>query len=165
MISADGGQVGVIFGNSLVRADLGLMEYYTSVSDIAGTVDLHTNHAAIRFYPIHLFTKKSIRLAPYLNAGLTYDRYKFYGHYASNNSGPVNYSAPEPFLGAIKQVNTSLGIGLEYKILDAYDFVHLFTEAKWGGPVKQEIPGSEFGHTQLGRKMMVSVGVGFGRYK
>jgi len=161
-VSLDGGQAGVIFGNRIARAEIGLLEYYSSVSNIVGTIDQHSNHAAIRFYPAGLLTKKRLRVEPYLNAGITYNRYKFYGHYISSTGSPVNYSAPDPFLGGIAQTNTSMGLGFEFNILDEYDFVHLFTELKWGKPAAKQTGSPEFTDMHLGRKTTINIGFTFG---
>ena len=166
-VSADGGQIGVTFGNKVFRGDVGLIGYYSSVSDIAGTIDVYTNHATVKLYPADLLIKKSYssRLEPYINTGITYDRYKFYGRYALNDKNNGNYSGPEPFLGAIRQINASIGIGLEFKIIDQYDFVHLFSELKWNKPIGNFNTRAEFDDTHLSGNTVFNIGLAFGYYR
>ncbi len=161
IVSVDGGQAGIIFGNKIFRGELGLIGYYSSISNVAGTIDLYTNHATVRFYPMSLGAKSSQRLEPYVNAGFSYDRFKFYGHYALKDESNKNYSGPEPFLGSIKQVNTSVGIGLEFKIIDQYDFVHLFTEMRWYKAMNNS-SSSSFDNTQLSANTVINIGLSFG---
>jgi hypothetical protein len=164
VVSVDGGQVGLTFGSRVVRGDIGLIGYYSSVTDIAGTIDLYTNHATVKLYPAGLLTKKNYRLEPYINVGIAYDRYKFYGHYAQNGERMGNYSGQEPFLGVIKQTSSTVGIGLEFKILDQYDFVHLFTDLKWSRPLTN-VSSSEFDHTRLSGNTIFNIGLAFGYHR
>jgi hypothetical protein len=165
IVSVDGGQIGVTFGSSVLRGDIGLLGYYSSISDIAGTIDFYTNHATVKFYPISLLTKKHLRFEPYMAAGATYDRYKFYGHYAFKDQGSSNYSGPEPFLGAIKRTSTAVGIGLEFRIIDKYDFIHLFTEMKMSKPKGNVKSSAEFTDTRLGGNTYFNIGVAFGYHR
>jgi hypothetical protein len=164
-VSVEGGQVGITFGNRTLRGDLGLIGYYSSVSNIAGTIDYYTNHATIKFYPVSLLTKKHLRFEPYLAAGATYDRYKFYGHYALEDQGSSNYSGNEPFLGAIRRTSTCVGIGMEFRIIDEYDFIHLFTELKMSKPKSNVRSSIEFADTRVGGNTYFNIGVAFGYYR
>jgi hypothetical protein len=164
VVSVDGGQVGLTLGTKVVRGDIGLIGYYSSVSDIAGTIDFYTNYATVKFYPASLLTKRNYKLEPYINAGIAYDRYKFYGHYALNGESMGNYGAPEPFLGAIKQTSSTVGIGLEFKIADQYDFIHLFTELRWSSPLSN-VSSSEFDDTFLSGNRIFNIGLAFGYHR
>jgi hypothetical protein len=164
MVSVGGGQLGITWGNNLFRADLGLIGYYSSVSNIAGTIDLYTNHLSVKFYPSNLFSKRRPRLDPYISTGLMYDRYKFYGHYTQETSN-VNYSAPEPYLGCVKETAAMLGAGLEFRIIDEVDFVHFFSEVKWSTNLTSMTTTKQMGNTHAGDNMIINVGLSFGYHR
>ncbi len=126
-VGQEGGRVGIILGNRVVQANVQLLGYFFSTSSMAGSIDLYENGVSVNFYPMALLFNKEVRVEPYFTGGLTYERIKFRGYYLSNDNGPINYSTcEEPFLGAINQVNAYLGVGVDFKIIDQYDFVHLF---------------------------------------
>jgi hypothetical protein len=165
LVSMAGGQLGITWGNKLFRGDVGLIGYYSSVSNIVGSIDLYTNHASVKFYPTNLFCKTRPRLDPYINAGVMYDRYKFYGHYVIQDAGKVNYSAPEPYVGSIKQTSATLGAGLEFRLIDKYDFIHFFSEVKWSRNLKSVNTRNVFENTQLGSNTIINVGLYFGAHR
>lgn len=165
-VTQSGGLLGVVAGNGTVGARIGLLGYYSSDNKIAGTVDLYKSNASINFYPLALFGKKSFRVQPYFTGAVAYDRYKFYGFYMNSDRGNVNYSKTEaPYLGTVKQVNSSLGGGIEIRLLESIDFVHFFMETRFANNLDNASSDARFNHTMVSNKMQVLAGLSFGRIR
>ena len=164
--SQAGGRIGLIFGNSIVRSKVGLLGYYSSTGNIPGTIDLYQSNIAVHFYPLSLFMKRSLVVEPYITAGLDYDQYRLYGYYLNREPGETNYSQAEaPYLGKIKEVNASIGAGLEVKLKDDYDFIHLFTEVRYGNNLSRKTHDATFGRTEMRQQLQAFIGVSFGAYR
>jgi hypothetical protein len=159
--SLAGGRLGVVFGSSIVRTKIDF-GYYSSTSGIAGTVDLYRNTASVNFYPLNAITKKHSRVEPYLTAGVAYNNIKMYGYYLSNDNAKLNYSVSQaPYVGSIKQVNGTIGTGIEVKIMEKNDFVHMFSEVVLGGNIFHNHTET-FQNSSVSKQMTISVGVSFG---
>jgi hypothetical protein len=159
-----GGQLGVIFGNKVFRSSIGLLGIYSSVSNIVGTIDLYEAHASVNFYPLSQIRKKQSKIQPYLTGGLTYDKQKFRGHYMKKDMGTVNYSVSnEPYIGSLKQVNATIGTGLEVQLIDDSDFVHLFTEIIYGYNLSSTSKEPVMQNTSVQNQMRFAIGVRFGK--
>ena len=160
-----GGQVGLTLGNSVVRSKIGLFGYYSSTGNTAGTVDLYQSNWAANFYPLAMISRKSLIIEPYITGGLDYDQYKFYGYYINRESGEINYSQAEaPYLGKIKQINATVGAGIEVKLKDSYNFIHLFSEVRYGKNLSSKSTNATFSNTQIAGQMHVVVGITFGAH-
>jgi hypothetical protein len=165
-ITQAGGRIGLVFGNSVVRSRIGLLGYYASTANTAGSVDLYESNATVHFYPLSWITKRSPLVEPYITGGVDYDQYKFYGHYLNQEPGQTNYSQAEaPYLGKIKEVNASIGAGVEVKLKDDYDFIHLFTEVRYGRNLSRKTDDAAFAHTEIARQMQVIIGITFGAHR
>lgn len=157
---ATGGQIGIVFGGKTLRTKVGVIGYYTSTGNTAGTTDLYESNVSVNFHPLG---KTNSVVSPYLTGGVSYDRFSFFGYYLSQEPGTVNYSQGEaPFLGKIKQVNATAGIGLEFRLKDDFDFVHLFSEVRYGRNLSQSTEQSAFSHTALNKQVQVQLGISFG---
>jgi hypothetical protein len=62
----------------------------------------------------------------------------------------------------MKQVNATVGIGLELKLKDRFDFIHLFSEVKYGHNLSTKTNDSAFAGTSLNNQMQVVLGISFG---
>jgi len=165
-VNQAGGQVGLVYGNSVVRSRVGLLAYFSSGKEVAGSIDLLVNNASVNFYPLALIQTKLSKIQPYVNGGLSYDRLKFYGYYFDNDGGPVNYSTSQaPYLGAIKQINATVGAGLEFRIVENHTFLHFFSEVRYGLHVSDVSRDSEFVNTTTGNPVRLNLGVMFGSRK
>lgn len=160
-----GGQVGLLYGTPFLRASVYVLGYYSSTGNTAGTTDLHTSNAAFNFYPLSLISGNTFLVAPYITGSLGYDRYKFFGFYVNQEPGTTNYSQGEaPYLGRIRLVNATLGVGAEVRLKDDLDFVHLFSEVKYGKNLSAQAGGA-FAGTSIAGQMQVSVGLSFGLHR
>ena len=158
-----GGQVGLIFGNRILRSKIGLLGYYSSIDNTAGTTDLYTSHAAVNFYPLSWISGRNLLIEPYITGGLAYDQFKFFGYYINREPGDVNYSqADAPYLGKISQINATIGLGVEIKLRDQYDFVHLFSEVRYGHNLSEKTTHSAFSNTGIYDQTQLILGLSFG---
>lgn len=160
-----GGKVGVVFGTDAIRSKLGLLGYYASSANTPGEIDLYVTDLSINVYPLALITKKDLMVEPYITGGLEYDRYKFYGFYINGEPGITNYSQEAPYLGKIKQVNATAGLGIEVKLRDRFDFVHLFSEFKHAYNLSTETTHSAFEGTNISGQSQFIVGISFGAHR
>jgi len=158
-----GGQVGFIFGTNVIKSRLGLFGYFSSSGKTPGTVALYTSNASVNFYPLHLFLKRNFLIEPYVSGGVSYDRFKFFGYYVNQEPGVTNYSQAEaPYLGKIKQLNATTGLGLELRLRDDFDFIHLFTEIKYARNLSAKTNRETFAETTLKSQLHTVIGISFG---
>jgi len=157
---ATGGQIGIMFGSRALRTRIGLLGYYSSTGNTAGTTDLYVSDIAVNYHPL---AGMNGVISPYLTGGLSYDRYSFFGYYLNQEPGTTNYSqADTPFLGKIRQVNGSVGLGIEVRLKDDFDFVHLFSEARYFRNLSSSTQQTAFAETKLDQQLQVRVGISFG---
>lgn len=162
-VTQSGGQVGFVYGNSVVRSTIGLLGYYSSVGKSTGTTDLYTSNVSVNFYPLSLLSDRNFLIEPYFTGGLDYDRYKFYGFYLQQEPGQLNYSQAEaPYLGKIKQVNATGGLGVQVKLRDQFDFIHIFSELRYGRNLSSKTSDRAFAETALNNARQIVIGVSFG---
>lgn len=160
-----GGQVGLMYGNRFLRAKAHVLGYYSSTGNTTGTTDLYTSNAALNFYPLSLISGNTFLITPYITGSLDYDRYKFFGFYINQEPGTINYSQGEaPYLGKIKQVNATLGLGVEVQLKDDLDFVHIFSEIRYGKNLSAQTDPA-FSATSIADQTQVAVGVSFGLHR
>lgn len=158
-----GGQIGIVFGNEILRSTAGLFGYYSSAGNTPGTTALYTTNASLNFYPLQLLSRNNFVFEPYLTGGLAYDRFKFFGYYVNQEPGVTNYSQAEaPFLGKIKQINATVGLGVEVRLRDDFDFIHLFSEVKYGHSLSTKTAHDPFAETTLENRLQTVVGISFG---
>lgn len=161
-----GGQIGLVFGNAVVRSRVGLLGYYSSTQGAQGTMDLYTSNIAANFYPLACLSGRVSMLEPYITGTLDYDQYKFFGYYLYREPGSLNYSQTEaPYLGKVTQVNASAGIGLELRLKDEYDFIHLFSEVRYGHNLATKSRDAAFTGTTIGNQTSITIGVSFGMHR
>ena len=158
-----GGQIGLIYGNNVIKSRLGLFGYFSSSGKTPGTIALYTSNASVNFYPLQLLMKRNFLVEPYVSGGLSYDRFKFFGYYVNQEPGVTNYSQAEaPYLGKIKQVNATTGLGLELRLRDDFDFIHLFTEIKYARNLSAKTSSETFAQTTLKNQLHTIIGISFG---
>ena len=159
----DGGSVGVVTGNRFVRAGLTVAGFYYSTAKVSRTIDLVYSDATINFYPL-AFSQKNFRLQPYLASGLAVSRLKFYGHYLPEEPAkPINYSAPEPYIGKQRTLSAMFQFGLEYRF-PQYEFLTVFTDCTLLRPVASNADAM-FEKTTMHKAASFQVGVAFGSLK
>lgn len=157
-----GGMIGLVYGGDWFKATLGL-GYYSSGNKIAGTIDLYEAKLSTRLYPLELITRKGSRFSPYLTAGIARDNLKLYGYYINMEPGQTNYSQAEaPYLGSIQQTDATAGVGVQFKILDQHDFIHVFSEVLQSYNLASTSKATSFELTKIYQRTQIQVGVRFG---
>lgn len=161
----EGGRAGVIAGTEAIKTRLGVGFYYSG-GNVPYTFDRSEASASIIFNPLALLMKRSIRFEPYFVGGFVYHTNKFYGHYLTEDPGRINYSTSEqPFIGKISEASATMGLGFEYKIPSRYNFVHLFSEARYGTGVSKRTKHNALIHTSSKNQMMIELGIRFGAFR
>lgn len=159
----DGGGVGVVKGNKFVRAGLTVAGFYYSTANTPRTIDLVYSDATLNFYPLG-FSATNFRLQPYLGSGLALLRTKFYGHYFPQEpSKPINYSAPEPYIGKQRTLSATVQLGLEYRF-PGYEFLTVFTDCTLLRPLASSAD-IMFEKTSIHNAATFQLGVAFGSLK
>jgi len=160
-VTEESGSLGAVYGNEFIRAKLrmGLSDY--AAASYARTVKLFRSEGQVNFYPFQYIRTHQQIIDVYLLGGVSLDVVKFYGHDQHNNTR-VNYSNPdEPYLGKVTQYSASLGLGVEYHVPYISNFMHLFTEIKFGYPLLvsfRELSSD----TSLGKFSGITIGASFG---
>ena len=157
-----GGHIGLVYGNHVVRTSVG-GGYYSSVGTTAGTIDQYEASARVNFYPLFFILKKSPRVEPYVSGGVAFNNFRFYGFYINREPGNTNHSTGEaPFLGSTQQVNADFGGGVQVKILDEYDFVHFYSEIRYGHDLSSSTRSVAFADTAIKKQIQLNMGISFG---
>ena len=115
----------------------------------------------VNIYPIKLINKSRQAINPYVSGGVDYSTLKFFGYYNTPDA-KINYSSSSaPYIGKIVTTRGSLGGGIEWRLPQMNDFVHVFAEARYGWGVSQD--GDEyFKNTSVANSTSVNIGVSFG---
>jgi len=162
-VLGQGGTLGLVFGNDILRTKVRAAGFYYSSSSTPRTIDLFESEALLNFYPLEYFRRYENALDIYLIGGVGIDNIKFYGHYLSEDTQKVNYSTnDEPYLGKLSQINLTGGLGLEYQLTINDDFVHLFAEAKYGRALHSSADRVAFENTSIKDFSSINIGVSFG---
>jgi hypothetical protein len=152
----EGGQAGLYFGNRAIRSHIGLVGLLYSSMRVPRTINVFEVEAGVNYYLL-----QGRRVEPYLTGGLVFDNLRFRGHYL-NNGEQVNMSEPEPYLGSIAMMDATVGGGVEVGLLDSFQFVHLFTEIKYGMKIFESASNAAFENTTISDQLMVGLGLRFG---
>lgn len=157
----EGGSLGVLWGNKAFEAKLAVGYYYSNIQ-VAHTTDVLLAEFSSNFYPIRAITKRAVKVEPYLIGAIAKNYHKLHGYYVGDQSGPINYSVSlEPYLGYLDVYNASVGIGVEVSLLDDYDFVKIFADAKYSNPFTTR-SSSAFTQTTVSNQVSFNLGISFG---
>lgn len=156
----EGGQAGLYFGNRALRTRIGLLGLLYSSMQVPRTINVFEVEAGVNYYFLQA-GREPRTFEPYLTGGLVMDNLRFRGHYL-NNGEQVNMSEPEPYLGSITMVDATVGGGLEVGLLNALQFVHLFTEVKYGMKIFESANNAAFENTTVSDQLMIGLGLRFG---
>jgi hypothetical protein len=161
--SHEGGSLGIAFGNEFMKNRITVAGVYYSDANTPYTQQLFEMSAATNVYPLTLVKSlRGVRLQPYLTSGLSMMNTKFFGTYIENQDTRGAY---EPYLGKVSLLNVKGGLGLEYRLVDDMDFVHLFIEASYAAPGLNKTRNATFSQTTIKEFASISVGVNFGMHR
>jgi hypothetical protein len=156
----NGGSIGFFKGNQVVRGAINVAGFYYSADNVARTIDLIYSDATLSFFPLAIPYSGS-RVQPYVSSGIAVSRLKFFGHYLHKDPAqPINYSAPEPYLGKHRSLSVLLAVGVEYRF-PQYDFLTVFLEASASKPFLATADQS-FQKTSSLNAGAIHIGVAFG---
>src|SRR5688572_21904296 len=97
----EGGSLGFVFGNQIVKTRVQAVGFYYSNSSVKQTVNSVESAVLINVYPIKLINKSKQAINPYFSGGVDYSTMKFFGYY-NNPDAKINYSASSaPYVGKI----------------------------------------------------------------
>ena len=163
-VMQEGGNLGFVYGNSVIRTHVTLLGFYYSASCVKRTIDQFTSGASFSVHPLRLIAGRSTAFSPYLVSGAFYNNVRFFGRYLDNNPDQkINYSTTrEPYMGSVKGVTASLGAGLEYNKIIENGFIQVFGEANYGMPVANHANKAAFENTTVSETVSVQLGVRFG---
>lgn len=160
-----GGDVGFIFGSENIRTSL-FGGYHSSTASTPGTIDRYSMGASMNLYPLSWIMTQPARLRPFISGGLSYQSFRFHGYYINREPGITNYSHAEaPYLGSIQHVYALVGGGLEFSLLEEYDFIHIYSNVHYGKSLSLTSSDNAFAGTSLQNKVQINVGVAFGLHR
>lgn len=159
-VTQEGGQAGLYFGNRVLRTRIGLLGLLYSSMRVPRTINVFEVEAGVNYFFLQGGLHRR-RFEPYLTGGVVMDNLRFRGHYL-NNGEKVNMSESEPYLGSISVVDATAGGGIEVAVLKSMQFVHLFTEIKYGMKVFETASNAAFENTTVSDQLMVGLGLRFG---
>lgn len=160
-VMKEGGSLGFVLGNQIVKTRLQAAGFYYSNSNVKHTVNLVESALLVNFYPLKFINKSKQGLNPYLSSGVEYDVMKFFGHYTTSEVKGNYSTSAAPYVGKIKSTRGTVGAGIEYRLPQMRDFVHLFAEAKYSWTIDRD--ASEiFKNTKTANATSITMGVSFG---
>lgn len=159
-----GGSIGGIFGTSAIKVPIAVGLYFQNI-DALQTIDLLSLQSSVNISWLHLLGIKSSVIDVYTIAGLDFQRFTFMGTYIKPFEGENRRSVMgEPLLGSQNVLNANIGIGIEIRLIDDYDFLHLFVETNKMMPL-MTISSSSFRDTSITNVASINFGVRIGRIK
>ena len=159
----EGGSIGLVMGNQLVKGRMQVAGFYYSNSSVKHTVNIVESSLVLNVYPLKFINKSRQAINPYVSGGVDYSTMKFFGFYNETEANKkVNYSSSSaPFLGKVSSTQGTVGAGVEWRLPQMHDFVHLFAEARYSWAVTQDAD-ELFKNTTISSSTSINVGVSFG---
>jgi len=159
----EGGSVGLVMGNQLVKGRMQVAGFYYSNSTVKHTVNLVESSLGLNVYPLKFINKSRQAINPYVSGGVDYSTMKFFGFYNETDANrKINYSSSSaPFLGKVSSTRGTVGAGVEWRLPQMHDFVHLFAEARYAWTVAQD-SDELFMNTTVSNSTSINIGVSFG---
>lgn len=161
----EGGSAGVVFGNDKIKAKFRAGFYYSN-ADAARTINLFETEIVTNIYPLQLIPNFNGKVQPYVVSGITMDNFKFLGRYLESDNSTTNYSSSrEPLLGKVMRTSATIGLGIEWRPVDDYNFVHIFAQVRGSIPVTASASNQVFSHTNISSMVFANIGISFGMYR
>lgn len=160
-VMEEGGSIGFVMGNQIVKTRLQAAGFYYSNSSVKQTVNMVESALMVNFYPLKMINKSRQAINPYVSGSVDHTTMKFFGYY-NKPDAKINYSnSSAPYIGKIVTTRGSFGGGIEWRLPQMHDFVHIFAEARYAWGVSQD--GDDFfKNTTVANSTSVNIGVSFG---
>lgn len=160
-VMKEGGSLGLVIGNQIVKARLQVAGFYYSNCNVKHAVNLVESALLLNLYPLKFINKSRQALNPYVSSGIDFNSRKFFGHYTTSDS-KVNYSgSAAPYIGKINSTRGIVGGGIEWRLPQMRDFVHLFAEARYSWTMNQDAD-ELLKNTKATDATSITIGVSFG---
>lgn len=159
----EGGSIGLVMGSQVVKGRMQVAGFYYSNSSVKHTVNMIESSLQANVYPLKFINKSKQSINPYFSGGVDYATLKFFGYYNNPESTKkINYSGSSaPFIGKIASTRGTVGAGIEWRLAQVNDFVHVFAEAKYSFAMAQD--ADEFyKNTKVSNSTSINIGVSFG---
>lgn len=162
-VKEEGGSIGLVMGNQIVKARFQAAGFYYSNSSVKQTVNLIESAMLLNVYPLKFINKSQQAINPYVSGGVDYSTLKFFGYYNNAEANKkINYSTSSaPYLGKIAATRGTIGAGIEWRLSQVRDFVHLFAEARYSWAIAQSA-NELFKNTKVSNSTSINIGVSFG---
>jgi len=162
-VMEEGGSVGLVLGNQVVKGRMQVAGFYYSNSSVKHTVNRIESAMLLNVYPLKFINKSRQAINPYVSGGVDYSTMKFFGYYNNPEATKkINYSSSSaPFLGKIASTRGTIGAGIEWRLPQMRDFVHLFAEARYSWAISQNADDL-FKNTKVSNSTSINIGVSFG---
>jgi hypothetical protein len=163
-VMEEGGSLGFVMGNQIVKTRLQAAGFYYSNSSVKHTVNMVESAILFNVYPLKFINKSKQAINPYVSGGVDYSTLKFFGYY-NNPDKKINYSSSSaPYIGKIAMTRGTVGGGIEWRLPQMRDFVHIFAEARYSWAITQD--ADEFyKNTTVANSTSINIGVSFGFLK
>lgn len=159
-----GGSIGGIFGTSAIKVPVAVGLYFQNINALQ-SIDLLSLQSGVNISWLHLMGLKNSMVDVYSTTGLDFQRFTFMGTYIEPSEGEVRRLVlGEPLLGSQNILNANIGVGVEIRLIDEYDFLHLFVETNKMIPL-MTISSSSFRDTSITNVASINFGVRVGRIR
>ena len=159
-----GGSLGVIYGTQTFKFPVVMGLYYAAIEE-KRTIDLFTLQAGVNTSLLSLIGFKNSPIDVYTITNVEFQSFSFMGHYIKfPENQPRKEIFGETVMGRKRMINTNLGVGLELKLRDDSDFIHLFIEAKKSFTLNSSST-TYFNNTRVNNKISLNVGLRVGVVK
>lgn len=159
-VPMEGVKAGLNYGNGRmsIHALAGL--FYSNES-VPKTLDLLQGSINGNLYPFAYLLKRQPRFQPYLTTGIIYKRINFLGT-DPDDEDFNNSRATEKNLNALLCLQGNMGLGIEYRLDNEFNFMHIFLETYYGTPLSMRNSTAAFENTRISSPRGISLGVAFG---
>lgn len=160
-----GGRFGFIYGTPLVKFPCVVGLYFMSIQE-KRTIDLFTFQTGANISLLHLIGIRNSRFDIYALSGLGFEKFTFMGTYLKEIPNDMQRRAisGEPHLGSVNILNANVGVGIEIRLMEGFDFVHLFIESKKIIPIASGAT-VYFDKTSITNNPAINVGFRVGRIR
>jgi hypothetical protein len=165
-VNCFGGMVGGVLANPIGKIKGGIGFYYSG-DNVPYTFDLLAANLSVNLYLLRIKEVKYHTLEPYVFAGVSQMRDKFYGYYLTDPSAKINRStSEEPYNGSVMSTHLLIGTGVEYQLEnDTRDFIHLYAEISYANNAHTSVTRDALSDSALPNSLWITVGMSFGKFK
>ncbi len=155
-----GGNLGLVYGNEVLKTRLNVFGYYSSDNNNPRTQDIYESSVLTNFYPLEFMRTNRALIHPYVSAGFSRTSVKYYGTYID---GVTMAGSDEPLLGKVLHYNLLTGIGIEMRLETERDFMHFFFEGMMEKTLSRSTSQETFSQTTPENITSFNLGIAFGR--